>query len=273
MFSIAIPHDFLSESPDEASKVRKIGFLARAAAIFKAPLIIIYHYGKPLREEIDLMKTLLEYLATPPYLRKKVYKLDKRLKLAGLLPPLKIPSHVVPEEPRVGEVREGVVERWDGYYSLVYIGGGRYAKVPKPYPIGTRLLVKIEAPTQRSDTFRASVFKGPPPAYWGYRVEVRPLETLTEGFDTVVLTGKEGKSICEMSIKLGEKALVVFGSPRKGVDEIYREAGLKPPGELVNFVPGQGVETIRTEEAAFIVLGVLHYLANCGARRGCSPRA
>lgn len=71
MFSIAIPHDFLSESPDEASKVRKIGFLARAAAIFKAPLIIIYHYGKPLREEIDLMKTLLEYLATPPTLGKR----------------------------------------------------------------------------------------------------------------------------------------------------------------------------------------------------------
>ena len=133
--------------------------------------------------------------------------------------------------------------------------------------------MKIEAPTQRPDTFRASVFKGPPPTYWGYRVEVRPLEALTEGFDTVVLTGKEGKSICEIDITLRGKTLVVFGSPRKGVDEIYREAGLKPPGELVNFVPGQGVETIRTEEAAFIVLGVLHYLAHCGARRGCSPRA
>jgi predicted SPOUT superfamily RNA methylase MTH1 len=65
----------------------------------------------------------------------------------------------VPREPAIGEIREGVVERWDGYYSLVYIGAGKYAKVPKPYPVGTRLMVKIEAPTGRPDTYRASVYR------------------------------------------------------------------------------------------------------------------
>ncbi|MFN7105834.1 MAG: putative RNA uridine N3 methyltransferase, partial [Pyrobaculum sp.] len=82
MFSVAIPHDFLSEAPDEASKVRKLGYLARAAAIFKVEKVVIYHYGRPLVEEIDLAKTVLDYLVTPPYLRKKVFKLDRRLKLA-----------------------------------------------------------------------------------------------------------------------------------------------------------------------------------------------
>ncbi|MEZ0318750.1 MAG: putative RNA uridine N3 methyltransferase [Pyrobaculum sp.] len=264
MFSIAVPHDFLLEAPDEPSKIRKLGYLARAAAIFKVDTIIIYHYGAPLREEIDLAKTVLEYLATPPYLRKKVFKQDRRLRYAGLLPPLKIPSHTAPPEPQVGEVREGVVERWDGYYSLVYIGAGKYAKVPKPYPIGTRLLVKMEAPTARPDTYRASVYKGPPPTYWGYRVEVRPLKMLAEGFDTVVLTGKEGESICRVKPALGKRTLVVFGGPKKGVDEIYKEAGLDPPGRLINFAPGQGVETIRTEEAVFIVLSLLNYVAACG---------
>ncbi len=260
MFSIAIPHDFLSEAPDEASKIRKLGYLARAAAIFKTETVVIYYYDTPLREDIDLAKTVLEYLVTPPYLRKKVFKLDRRLRLAGLLPPLKIPSHTVPTEPNIGEVREGVVERWDGYYSLVYIGGGKYAKVPKPYPIGTRLMVRIEAPTGRPDTYRASVYRGQPPAYWGFKVEVRSLERLAEGFDSVILTGKEGRSICEVRPRLGRKTLVVFGGPRKGLDEIYREAGVEPPGELVNFAPDQGVETIRTEEAVFIVLSVLRFL-------------
>lgn len=260
MFSIAIPHDFLSEAPDEASKIRKLGYLARAAAIFKTETVVIYYYDTPRREEIDLAKTVLEYLVTPPYLRKKVFKLDRRLRLAGLLPPLKIPSHTVPTEPNIGEVREGVVERWDGYYSLVYIGGGKYAKVPKPYPIGTRLMVRIEAPTGRPDTYRASVYRGPPPAYWGFKVEVRSLERLAEGFDSVILTGKEGRSICEVRPRLGRKTLVVFGGPRKGLDEIYREAGVEPPGELVNFAPDQGVEAIRTEEAVFIVLSVLRFL-------------
>jgi len=260
VFSIAIPHDFLSEAPDEASKIRKLGYLARAAAIFKTETVVIYYYDTPRREEIDLAKTVLEYLVTPPYLRKKVFKLDRRLRLAGLLPPLKIPSHTVPTEPNIGEVREGVVERWDGYYSLVYIGGGKYAKVPKPYPIGTRLMVRIEAPTGRPDTYRASVYRGPPPAYWGFKVEVRSLERLAEGFDSVILTGKEGRSICEVRPRLGRKTLVVFGGPRKGLDEIYREAGVEPPGELVNFAPDQGVEAIRTEEAVFIVLSVLRFL-------------
>ncbi|MEM1598863.1 MAG: putative RNA uridine N3 methyltransferase [Pyrobaculum sp.] len=264
MFSIAVPHDFLLEAPDEPSKIRKLGYLARAAAIFRVDKIIIYHYGEPLREEIDLAKTVLEYLVTPPYLRKKVYKLDRRLRYAGLLPPLKIPSHTAPPEPQIGEVREGVVERWDGYYSLVYIGAGKYAKVPKPYPIGSRLLVRIEAPTARPDTYRASVHKGPPPTYWGYRVEVRPLRSLTEGFDAVVLTGKEGGSICRDKPALGRSTLVVFGGPKKGVDEVFKEAGLELPGKLINFAPGQGVETIRTEEAVFIVLSLLNYMATCG---------
>lgn len=261
-FSIAVPHDFLSEAPDEASKVRKLGYLARAAAIFNVETIIIYYYGSPLREEIDFAKTILEYVVTPPYLRKRLFKLDRRLKLAGLLPPLKIPSHTVSLEPRVGEIREGVVERWDGYFSLVYIGGGKYAKIPKPYPVGSRLLVKIEAPTERPDTYRASVYRGTPPAYWGYKVEVRPLQSLTEGFDAIILTGKEGRSVCEAKPKVGKKTLVVFGGPRKGVDEIYKEAGVEPPGELINFVPRQGVESIRTEEAVFIVLSILN-LSKC----------
>lgn len=262
MFSIAIPYDVLDEAPDEASKVRKLGYIARAAAIFKVDKIVIYVYGNGDWEKAEYIKLLLEYAVTPPYLRKKLFKLDDRLKYAGLLPPLKIPSHTVDKEPSVGEIREGVVERWDGYSSLVYIGANKYAKVPKPYPIGTKLLVRIEAPTPRADTYRASVYRGKPPVYWGYDVEIRRAKALFQGFDAVILTGKEGRSVCKTELKLGERNLVVFGSPKRGVDEILRNEGV---GEirLINFIPSQGVETVRTEEAVFIVLAILNYFINC----------
>lgn len=273
--SIAIPHDVLSEAPDEEGKVRKLGLIARAAAIFRVESIIIYHYGRPLTEDIELAKAVLEYAVTPPYLRRRIFGLDRRLRHVGILPPLKIPSHVVPREPRAGEVREGVVEKWDGYYSLVYIGGERYAKVPRPYPIGTRMLVKIEAPTSRPDTYRASVYRGPPPGYWGYRVEVRPLSRLFEGFDMVLLTGKEGKSVCGSRLDLNGRILVAFGGPRRGVDEVLKEGGMDMSHPLINFVPGQGVEAIRTEEAIFAVLAILNYMAACRppTPEGEPPRA
>lgn len=261
----AIPHDILSEAPDEESKVRKLGYIARAAAVFRIEKILIYTYGGNVDwDEVEKMRLLLEYAATPPHLRRRVFKLDKRLRLAGLLPPLKIPSHLAPKDPSVGDVVEGVVERWDGYYSLVYIGAGKYAKVPKPYPIGSRLAVKIEAETDRPDIFRAIVLKKPPD-YWGYKVEVKPFAKLAEGYDTVIYTGKEGRSICEGLPRPVGRTLVVFGGPRAGVDEIAKAEGVELKGLFLNFIPRQGAETVRTEEAIFAVLALLNYASVCSA--------
>jgi hypothetical protein len=260
---IAIPHDVLAEAPDDESKVRKLGYIARGAAVFRAETIVIYTYGEGVDwEEVELMKLLLEYASTPPHLRRRLFKLDRRLKLAGLLPPLRIPSHMPPREPSAGDIVDGVVERWDGYYSLVYIGGGKYAKIPKPYPIGSRLLVRIEAETSRPDTYRAVVVKRPPD-YWGYRVEVKPFKQLAEGYDTAIYTGREGRSVCEGLPRPVGRTLVVFGSPRAGVDEIARIEGIELKGLFLNFIPRQGTETVRTEEAIFAVLALLNYANIC----------
>ncbi|CCC82049.1 putative RNA uridine N3 methyltransferase [Thermoproteus tenax] len=260
---VAIPHDVLSEAPDEESKVRKLGYIARAAAIFRVEKIIIYTYGDVDHEGVEEMRLLLEYAATPPHLRRKVFRLDKRLRLAGLLPPLKIPSHLAPRSPAVGDVVEGIVERWDGYYSMVYIGAGKWAKVPKPYPVGSRLIVKLEAQRDK-DVFRGVVLKNPPD-YWGYKVEVKGLRELADGYDYVILTGKEGRSVCEILPRPEGKTLVVFGGPRAGVDEIMKREGVELRGLFLNFAPKQGTETIRTEEAMFIVLALLNYAERCSA--------
>ena len=43
--------------------------------------------------ESGLIRRVLEYLETPQYLRRRLFPLDESLKYAGLLPPLRIPSH------------------------------------------------------------------------------------------------------------------------------------------------------------------------------------
>lgn len=58
-----------------------------------------------------------------------------------------------------------------------------------------------------------------------------------------------------------DRVLVIFGSPYHGVDEILRAEGMewalrKYP--FINFIPGQGVETVRTEEAVIAVLSILN---------------
>jgi len=268
---IAIPHDVLEGTPDDREKVRKIGYIGRAAAIFRVGRIYIYTYGNETRrEDVELLRKMLEYMRTPPYLRKYVFKLSEELKLAGLLPPLRLRSFVVSKEPRVGEVRLGVVTRWDGYYSILYIGGGKYAKIPKPYPIGKILAVRIEAPTSREDTYRAHVVDASKlRSYLGFNVEVVNIKELFKlGYKTIILTGREGRGVCDLGAEGLEESLIIFGGPKRGVDEILASEGIDYSSyPFLDFVMGQGVETIRTEEAILVVLSVINYVIRCSAQR------
>jgi len=268
IIDIAIPSDFLAEVPDEREAVRKIGYVGRGAAIFQVNKVLIYkHKLAGERDRANFILRNLQYLSTPPYLRKDLFKLNRDLRYAGLLPPLKTPNHAPEGKPEKGEFREGIVVRWDGYFSIVKIGDGVYAKVPKPMPIGSRVVVQIDAPTTRDDTYRAHVVpRDRLNIYWGFDVEVGSLGEVLRGYGNVILTGKEGADIKRVIKDLREymgrdRLLVIFGSPYHGVDEILRAEGLdsmltKYP--FINFIPGQGVETVRTEEAVIAVLSILN---------------
>jgi predicted SPOUT superfamily RNA methylase MTH1 len=57
--------------------------------------------------------------------------------------------------------------------------------------------------------------------------------------------------------------LILFGSPRSGLQEILQEEGtsLENVANItLNFVPEQGTATVRTEEALYIVLGIINLL-------------
>ena len=62
----------------------------------------IYIYNETFGEKKieSLLVTILKYLETPQFLRKKTYPRVNELKYAGVLHPLKIPSHVTPSNPK-----------------------------------------------------------------------------------------------------------------------------------------------------------------------------
>jgi len=59
------------------------------------------------------------------------------------------------------------------------------------------------------------------------------------------------------------RVLIAFGSPRMGLAEIMRREGLSLDDSfdfVINTIPGQGCETIRTEEAIYSTLAAFNLL-------------
>lgn len=276
MMRIAIPHSVLEEATDEREAVRKIGYLGRAAAIFRATHIYIYtHKSTVPTSQARLLRKYLEYMTTPPYLRKDLFPLEAELRLAGLLPPLRLP--IFSARPRPSAVLMGLVVKWEGYSSILKVGNDVYAKVPKPHPIRSRLLVQLENEVG-DNMFRAHVVPFERSSiYPGFTVEVMTLKELIKR-GPLILTGKEGQPIGDVMDELAElikrNPVIMFGSPRHGVDEIMSSEGLDPSGLFINFIPRQGVETVRTEEAMLAVLSIINILSNydgINASLGSSP--
>ena len=110
--SVAIPESSLSDESLKIDKTRKISVLARACAIFKVDTIFVYQDGGNYKQDGGLMVMILKYLETPQFLRRRIFPKMNDLKFAGVLQPLKIPSHITPANPKKivrGDVREGIV--------------------------------------------------------------------------------------------------------------------------------------------------------------------
>ena len=273
--SIAIPASTISDTPHPREKTAKIGLIGRAAAIFRVDEIIVYPDNPKAdqRRDLDFIALLLNYLETPQYLRKRLFKLEPDLEFAGILPPLRTPHHPLSGKTKhltVGEYREGVVlsEAKEGL--IVDIGVQQPALLrQKGFAVGSRLtlqIVKVGAHIEVQAASREDV-----PVYWGYRVRVEKRsfgQLATDGgFDLRIATARIGDNFMDIAGKIGEKwggsqrVLVAFGAPSRGLHEIVADEGLKL-GEItdfaVNMVPGQGTVTVRTEEALLATLAVLN---------------
>jgi len=275
--SVAVPASLVSDVPHLREKSLRVGLIGRAAAIFTVDEIILFPDSPSVDQSRDarLISVILSYMETPQYLRKRLFKIRPELRYAGILPPLRTPHHPLADKIRnlrVGECREGVVVSSARDGSLVDIGVERPVLVPdRTLQIDNRVTVRITELERRPRAALAS--RDEIEEYWGYLVTVKgiPFGQLVKkgAFDLVVATSRYGVPVMEIKEKLAgrwresHRILVAFGAPTEGLQEILAREHLKLPEVadfVVNMIPDQGTETVRTEEAVYASLALLNSL-------------
>jgi hypothetical protein len=125
---------------------------------------------------------------------------------------------------------------------------------------GQRVTVKVFS----RDPLEVELFQKPSKS-WGYSVEM--VSSIKEALNGLVIsTTKYGRPITSVMLKeivqrSAARITVVFGSPNRGLDEMLSEIGLSTQDVsdyVVNAIPDQGTETVRTEEAILATLSVLN---------------
>ena len=262
--AVSIPDTVLEEKMSPRDKTAKLGQIARACAIYGVDVVEVFRDRRG-GGEAEAIRRVLEYLETPQYLRRRLFPLDETLKFAGVLPPLRIPSH----KPRVpldrigpGEVREGVVNP-DG---TVDVGLDEAPKLPGGARPGQRVTVRISSVNPLSAEV---VGRGEIAEYWGYSVETRRLDEVLGDprFKVKIATSRLGTPLpralgsLRTLLEGGKGTKLLFGSPSRGLFEIVgRDLGQKVD-LVLNLFPGQQVETVRTEEALSAGLGVVSLIS------------
>jgi hypothetical protein len=262
--AIAIPDTVLEERDSLREKTVKLGAIARACSIYGVDLVQVFRDDKR-RGEPALVRRVLEYLETPQYLRRRLFPIDESLRYAGLLPPLRIPSHkpeVAIERLGLGEVREGVTNP-DG---TVDIGLDRNPRLKERMGPDRRVTVRIvsKAPLTAELSSRQTANE-----YWGYLVEGSSKEEVLsdERFAAKVATSRYGNSLQSQIFRLRESIVgarsikLIFGSPSRGLFDIFGKELSKRVDYVLNLFADQHVETVRTEEAIYAGLNLVNILA------------
>jgi len=263
--SVAIPESSLSDESLKIDKTRKISVLARACAIFKIDTIYVYQDGGNYKQDGTLMVMILKYLETPQFLRRRLFPKMNDLKFAGVLQPLKIPSHITPanqKKIKAGDVREGIVVSVKGK-KFVDVGVNQLISFYGQTGIGKKITVQFKEGYPRLSV--KEIEKTEVPTYWGYSVKERSnlFSLLSEWKGNVIITSRKGRTATKEQISkytTSEKpTLVVFGSPDKGVHEIIggRMKNVQNAKSL-NFFPNQATETVRLEEAILGTLAIIN---------------
>ena len=262
--SVAIPESSLSDESLKIDKTRKISVLARACSIFKVDTIYVYQEGSN-RQDGSLLVMILKYLETPQFLRKRLFPKMNDLKFAGVLQPLRIPSHVTPADPKKisrGDIREGIVVSVKGKR---FVDVGINQLVPFFGKTGTGKRVTVQFKEGHPEFSVKEIGKSETPKYWGYTVKERAnlFSLINEWKGSIIITSRKGKTATkEQMAKYTESdkpTLLVFGSPEKGVHEILggRMKNVQNAKSL-NFFPNQATQTVRLEEALLGTLSIIN---------------
>lgn len=279
--SIAIPVSVVSDTPHLREKTSKIGLIGRAAAIFRVNEIIIYPDDPRVNQtrDTDLVVALLAYMETPQYLRKRLFKLKPDLQYAGILPPLRTAHHPLNRNSKnlqLGEYREGVVVSKTREGALIEIGVEKPALAAnEQLTLDRRVTVKV-VKTGKNITVELAN-RNDVSAYWGYLVtaEKHPIGEMMKSrvSELKIATSKYGLPYARVAEQIAERwvqtngALVAFGAPAVGLNEIVAREGSSLADLfdfVVNTIPSQGTETVRTEEALIASLAILNVASAVG---------
>ncbi|MDG6942352.1 MAG: methylase [Nitrososphaerota archaeon] len=258
--AISIPDTIMEEKESPREKTAKLGTIARACAIYGVDIIEVFRDDRG-RGEGPLVRRVLEYLETPQYLRRRLYPLDESLKYAGILPPLRIPSHkakVSLDRVGVGDIREGVAND-DG---TIDIGLDVNARLAEKVSAGKRVTAKIVTVRPLAAALATREEAG---EYWGYNVEEKACAGVLDDkrFEIKIATSRLGQplgSVVESlagAIKRATGVKLIFGSPSRGLYQIFGQKLVDEVDFSVNLFPEQHVETVRTEEAIFAGLALV----------------
>ncbi|KAG1462063.1 hypothetical protein G6F46_003119 [Rhizopus delemar] len=257
--TIAIPSSVISNAPTLELKTILAGQIARALVLFCVDEVVIYedkvpHPTSKVNPNLFLAR-LLQYMETPPYLRKALVPISSDLKFAGLLPSLDVPHH--PARDDMTLYREGVtLNKADDQSTLVDVGLFRRARIDRPVQPNVRVTVELSQVVAAADTkkgqkpIQAKVVSPKAPReksglYWGYSIRLASSfsKVMTDSpyeYDFLVgVSDCKGDNVYQPSIKDKvkpfEHILIAFGAPNGGLEEaIEADEDLKVGEENAN---------------------------------------
>ena len=265
---VSIPDTILEEQESLREKTSKLGQVARYCALFGVDAIRVFHDPRG-RGESSFIKRVLEFLETPQYLRRRLFPLSEDLRFAGLLPPLRIPSHkskVPLGRINAGEFREGVVLA-DGF--SVDAGLDVPVTLRKKETPQRRVTLKISS-VSNSRLEGTLVDRRDVATYWGYSVDVSGTGSLLAdpAFPLKVATSRHGDPVARVARGLRKDlqgtgaVMLLFGSPSRGLFETIGKDLRSKVSYVVNLFPEQNVVTARSEEAIISALYLVGLLAS-----------
>ncbi len=266
---ILIPYSYAYDTPSLREATARIGFLGRVLATFRVERLILYRdkEGEEYRRHARLVKEILDYLCTAPYLRKRLFRLKPSLRYAGLLPPLNIPTHPeVDDIRRVGTHYRQALVIAAGHTSVLDAGLRREIRIPRRLARGSRVILRAEV-AEAGHRFKP-VSGASGEVYDGFNTAIMgDLKEILKDYPLSIATSRKGENIVDILPKLVTdmknvpRTCIAFGAADRGLHEIVEEMGgsmEKLFHIIVNTVPGQGVRTVRTEEALSYTLAIIN---------------
>jgi predicted SPOUT superfamily RNA methylase MTH1 len=133
---VLVPASLTREAEDKREATRKVGYVARAATVFRVDRLTVYPDPDGVEKRgAGFVETVLRYAATPPYLRKEVWDRRDELEYAGVLPALRQRSRTGSGSDESGSLRQGIVTEV-GADGRVRVNCGLQHPVSLPVPSG-----------------------------------------------------------------------------------------------------------------------------------------